>query len=485
LNLLKIGNKYKNKIEPEVEEVGHEWSQIAESEVPKAVSQIKVKRNNLITDHYQHDINDKNDEKLKQRKKIKVKRNNFVSDNNNHNSNDNIGYNTDNNDPFGYFALEKFFCESNLIVPQTFDGYSDGKKHLRRRIIIWAHNICFWIIIVRFIILANINKPWIWSLLTDPFYLAGKQNLVHIMLCCFTLNVTYMQYIFLNFEKNQNSEFLTLLRRIGNNTIEYKLEDKYYRKFCKKLKFAVKYLLGPIYLVSVYSPTISLAFLKMIACFDPNMDFSLITLILIFLMEYNCLRHGWSVAWGAIVSSYMIVLHIYYYLRQTADRTKECVESGNSRLLINTIHEHNYYSDLIHKLSGVFNKALAIIYFFETPPFNIIFHLVISNGVNTYMRIVYSISAVTVLIVLFALSSVSSLSTAAHSPTSSLNSFLARNKCSIKRKLKISGFLEKLSGPVIGFYCYNFFALTSFAFFEYIVFNVKDYILMSGLLFTV
>jgi hypothetical protein len=40
----------------------------------------------------------------------------------------------------------------------------------------------------------------------------------------------------------------------------------------------------------------------------------------------------------------------------------------------------------------------------------------------------------------------------------------------VQLRLKITSFIEKLCGPVIGYYCYNLFAFTNYEFYEYVSF---------------
>ncbi len=77
----------------------------------------------------------------------------------------------------------------------------------------------------------------------------------------------------------------------------------------------------------------------------------------------------------------------------------------------------------------------------------------------------------------------SSLSSAAHNITSNLYTFLFRNRVSIVYKLKICAFIEKLDGPIIGYYCYDLFAFTNYELYQYIAFFSSNYILMNDLLF--
>jgi len=79
----------------------------------------------------------------------------------------------------------------------------------------------------------------------------------------------------------------------------------------------------------------------------------------------------------------------------------------------------------------------------------------------------------------------SSLSSAAHDFTADLYTFLASKTTLVQHKLKICAFIEKLCGPVIGYYCYDLFAFNNYEFYEFVSFVFCNYFLLNDLLFNV
>jgi hypothetical protein len=100
-----------------------------------------------------------------------VMRNNYIN-----------GNNDDNNDPFGYFALEKFIVRNNIIISPSFEEYSKGNRPLKRQLITIGHYILRWIFLIKFAIIALINEPWIWKILVNPYYILRKHYLPVLML---------------------------------------------------------------------------------------------------------------------------------------------------------------------------------------------------------------------------------------------------------------------------------------------------------------
>jgi len=68
-----------------------------------------------------------------------------------------------------------------------------------------------------------------------------------------------------------------------------------------------------------------------------------------------------------------------------------------------------------------------------------------------------------------------------HRPYNKLNTIIARNQTTTVLKLKVLGLIEKLSGPVIGIYCLDFFPFTRYEFYVYLVNCIKYFILLMDL----
>ncbi len=80
---------------------------------------------------------------------------------------------------------------------------------------------------------------------------------------------------------------------------------------------------------------------------------------------------------------------------------------------------------------------------------------------------VYSILSLQSILVFIANYISSSLSSSAHDFISHLYAFLSNKRFSVQHRLKISAFVEKLCGPVIGYYFYDLFPFTNYEFYEY------------------
>jgi len=269
-----------------------------------------------------------------------------------------------------------------------------------------------------------------------------------------------------------------------DNKTKYKLEHRYYLKFCKISKFLTSSVIRLVYRAIVFIPMIIAIIITIKAYLDPDMDFSIITLILNLVLFFIWASHCAAVLLGGFIYVNIILLYFNYEFRQIKEKIQKCIKSKNSCLVIDAIHEHNYYSKHIHNFNRAFSFALFAVYFLSAPAIDILLHLALQKSVNEVMRMLYILCIFHVLLVSYIYTYVlSTLSSRAHDVTSDLYSFIVRNRSNRRNKLKISAFIEKLCGPTIGIYCYNLFAYTPFEFYKYVAFVSSTYILMDGLLF--
>jgi hypothetical protein len=166
---------------------------------------------------------------------------------------------------------------------------------------------------------------------------------------------------------------------------------------------------------------------------------------------------------------------------------KQNLRFRNSILIIDKIHKHDYYSKLTLDWNQHFKYILFIVYFLTTPLLNILIYFTLSE-VNIYLRIFYGLLIFNFSYIVFIANYISSsLSSSAHDFTSDLYAFLSNKRVIIpvQHRLKICSFIEKLCGPVIGYYCYDFFPFTNYAFYQYTSIVSCNYILMNSLVFNV
>jgi hypothetical protein len=92
-------------------------------------------------------------------------------------------YIKENSDEIGFQYVIKFFIKYYCFTTNSFEDLMNNNKPKKRVIIFWTYYALLWIINIRFLLLAIINKPWIWTLFADPLYISGKGNLLALCSC--------------------------------------------------------------------------------------------------------------------------------------------------------------------------------------------------------------------------------------------------------------------------------------------------------------
>jgi hypothetical protein len=162
------------------------------------------------------------------------------------------------------------------------------------------------------------------------------------------------------------------------------------------------------------------------------------------------------------------------------------VNNGN---ISKTIGDHVKYCLIIESFDQWITIKLLLIYYFAIFIINMCLIILIKsepiiqiNGntiVNLFIILV-NILSITLVSLIFPL--ISSVSKSAHLPYNQLYSLFIRNssKLSIIMKFRIYSLISRLSGPKIGFTCYNTLILTNYDVFLFYSKFILFYILIMG-----
>jgi hypothetical protein len=155
---------------------------------------------------------------------------------------------------------------------------------------------------------------------------------------------------------------------------------------------------------------------------------------------------------------------------------------GSDSLLENIIYEHNVCSKITDRINGKAKYLIFLLYYLSVPVLDLLIIIVIFDGMHIINRLLSIIVAMVAILCLLSLNSTMSLiPNAAHQPFGKLNSLIAKKRIRLDLKLKVCALIEKLSGPVIGLYCYELFPFTNYEFYLYVANCVKIFILLMGL----
>ena len=124
------------------------------------------------------------------------------------------------------------------------------------------------------------------------------------------------------------------------------------------------------------------------------------------------------------------------------------------------LNEHDYFSRIISKTNEWLSRMLLLFYILILPTIDLgIIMIILDSTTALILGTIIIICIILIMIFNYTLSTIASHS---HISYQNLNSVLCRKSLPLSLRLKVVALIEKLSGPVIGFYCYDLFPLTSY-----------------------
>ena len=160
---------------------------------------------------------------------------------------------------------------------------------------------------------------------------------------------------------------------------------------------------------------------------------------------------------------------------------KQCNINNTSQLIVH----HKQIELDTYWLNKEFGVHFYIVYKFLKPVLNLLIYLTHARDTKLVSRFLFMMISTAIIYFKIMLSYLaSSVMTSAHRPRTALySSVMTRdNNMSMKAKLKIIGFIERLSGPEIGFSCYDLFPINTYNFTDYVLDSFASYVLLIDLL---
>ena len=147
------------------------------------------------------------------------------------------------------------------------------------------------------------------------------------------------------------------------------------------------------------------------------------------------------------------------------------------------IGEHNTVCKLIEELNENLKIILFLLYFLASPALMVLLANTHSKNTIVVAKFVSLFIFIIVFgVVIYLNISSSPVSSGARKPLKYLYRFMAENRLKRMERLKTMLFIERLSGPDIGFYCLDLFPMNSYEFTIYIINCMKSYLLIISLI---
>jgi len=134
------------------------------------------------------------------------------------------------------------------------------------------------------------------------------------------------------------------------------------------------------------------------------------------------------------------------------------------------------------KINYYFKYVIGSIYYVSIAALDMGIILLISENAQMYLRFIALFALAEFGSIVFYLNLLcAKVCKAAHSPYPVLNSMIAQTRIASRIRLRVLSFIEKLSGPDIGFYCFESFPMNNFELMLYSTNCIAFFILIYGL----
>jgi len=184
---------------------------------------------------------------------------------------------------------------------------------------------------------------------------------------------------------------------------------------------------------------------------------------------------------------YLSITYIRYRFDQVSHEIKTFIrlsrDKSDYNKLVKAIEQHYQITLMCMKNNQFVNLILLNKYYLFSPIIDMALYLAIYID-HFYVKLFAIFANFVLIIFLFLLSLTTSLlPKSAHSTYNHLNSIIARQKWIPRaKKMKIIGLIERLAGPEIAVYCYNFFPLTYYEFCLFIASISTNFFLLLSLI---
>ena len=375
------------------------------------------------------------------------------------------------------------FCNKHFIVLST-----SGEEYVRREIKknkkIGATLYRFGTLItaLRFFMSSVFNNETMIGIMCDANYLLTNQRVLSMIISLAAWVILFIGLLLQINEMNYKWYLLTFINDWKHRRL-LPLTEKNRRKLAIIVNLMAKLLMKQAFWpLVVLSFGINLAY-SIVAYFQQTYQMYVIPLIF-----FNICLFVWSLQFYCIVTAGFVawsvpLFYLKFKFKEICAIIDICVKHNNIRALKNVIWQHNIVSAQIHYIDGVFRFVVFILYYVGSPALMLLLYLSHSPETTKFLRPVFIFILSIVYFVVFYLNLTSSqISHAAVMPRNSMYKLLISGKLKINERIKIMQFIEKLSGPDIGFHCWNLFPMNNYTFYQYVANCVLTYLLILGLI---
>jgi len=308
--------------------------------------------------------------------------------------------------------------------------------------------------------------------------------LIDLIISAFSLGILCIGCVCIYQELTHTFPLFSQLYIIKNKLNSYPLRANNLKRWTSKVNLLVKYFMNQLILLSLFVTTLLVACGTVLVLMDPQSDIPIISLILGTFIMQIMLMQTFSILWCGFSMWFIVSLYIKYKFTEINTSIQMSINLMDNTLLMRAIREHNVYIKLTREFNTFFSWITFIIYYITTPGFLICLYAMHHKDTKLYTRIFFAFLVFVCFVSTVFMNIMSTwITKAAHKPQALVYKYQAKTpKIPTKCKLKIHSFIERLSGPSIGFYCYDLFPMDNWEFYQFLYISGSNYVLLMNLL---
>ena len=375
------------------------------------------------------------------------------------------------------------FGKNKLVLIYDSDEYVQQKKNHKRELWVTLAKLMAYLHVYKMFFLGFIDDIRIRLLFMDYTLYSNENRLLYtltfISLGVIMLLPFQLQYL----EMSRKFSILKMYYLIKYRIIKYPLTSENYRKYCFYFKIISLLLNNSFFITWVIIVSIGHIFAVAYSRngFGIYSIFGQIFGNITFFLCYYC---GCAMVFLGLILWFSSFQYLKYKFEEINTKIELSLKQMNIILLMNAIHEHNYVERLTRDVNALIRHIIFFGYYGLTLTSQLFLFIAQRKDTLLNYRISLYLTTIAYIFILIVMHIIcEQICSRAHQSYSTIFSILVKEniRISFKQRLKLMSFMEKLSGPQIGFYCYDLFAVNRIEFYEYISLYISNYFLIISL----
>ena len=400
-------------------------------------------------------------------RKVKNKFSNFIGENS--------------TDIIAIERIVKFANKHFIMLSTSLEEYE--RKEIKKSRVLWAnaYRLCCLVSALRFFMSSVFSNETMITIMCDGNYLVTNQRILSMIISLACSVILFICVLIQFNEINYKWYLLTFLYQLEHRQL-IPLNTKNKRKLAIIINLMVKLLMKQAFWPLVTFASLLFCGPPLVAYFDNKYNFSIILVIffticiIVWSLQYFCIVCAGFVAWT------VPFFYLKFKFNEIYETIEFCVKHNNIDVLKRVISQHNRLAIQTKLIDDVFMFVVFILYYVGSPALMLMLYLSHAKESSYLSRPIFIfIVSIVSFVVLYLNLICAQISHSAEKPRKFMFKYLIQHDINIEDRIKIMQFIEKLSGPDIGFHCWNLFPMNNYTFYQYIANCACTYFLILNL----